>query len=76
MDLMDLSGIGVVVATPTSSPPPWMGRLHPETLPRDEDGRTEWWGGRQHFSHSRRPTAATPPPSPRTWPHGTPATPP
>ncbi len=29
-----------------------MGRLHPETLPRDEDGRTEWWGGRQHFSHS------------------------
>ncbi|MEU0598815.1 beta-galactosidase [Streptomyces sp. NPDC006393] len=52
MDLMDDSGIGVVLATPTSSPPPWMGRLHPETLPRDEDGRTEWWGGRQHFSHS------------------------
>ncbi|MGC9542520.1 beta-galactosidase [Streptomyces sp. UG1] len=52
MDLMDENGIGVVLATPTSSPPPWMGRLHPETLPRDEDGRTEWWGGRQHFSHS------------------------
>jgi beta-galactosidase len=29
-----------------------MGRLHPDTLPRDADGRTEWWGGRQHFSHS------------------------
>ncbi|MEU9049568.1 beta-galactosidase [Streptomyces sp. NPDC048384] len=52
MDLMHDSGIGVVLATPTSSPPPWMGRLHPETLPRDEDGRTEWWGSRQHFSHS------------------------
>ncbi|MFJ7074399.1 beta-galactosidase [Streptomyces sp. NPDC098781] len=52
MDLMDAGGIGVVLATPTSSPPPWMGRLHPETLPRDEDGRTEWWGSRQHFSHS------------------------
>lgn len=52
MDLMDEHGIGVVLATPTSSPPPWMGRLHPETLPRDEDGRTEWWGSRQHFSHS------------------------
>ncbi|QOV35214.1 beta-galactosidase [Streptomyces ferrugineus] len=52
MDLMDENGIGVVLATPTSSPPPWMGRLHPETLPRDEDGRTEWWGSRQHFSHS------------------------
>ncbi|NEY36728.1 beta-galactosidase, partial [Streptomyces sp. PRKS01-65] len=35
-----------------ASPPPWLGRLHPDTLPRDEDGRTEWWGGRQHFSHS------------------------
>ncbi|MGW7612973.1 beta-galactosidase [Streptomyces sp. NPDC054766] len=52
MDLMHEHGIGVVLATPTSSPPPWMGRLHPGTLPRDEDGRTEWWGSRQHFSHS------------------------
>ncbi|MFF6978703.1 beta-galactosidase [Streptomyces sp. NPDC008343] len=52
MELMHDNGIGVVLATPTSSPPPWMGRLHPETLPRDEDGRTEWWGSRQHFSHS------------------------
>ena len=52
MDLLHDNGIGVVLATPTSSPPPWLGRLHPETLPRDEDGRTEWWGGRQHFSHS------------------------
>ncbi|MFI1732637.1 beta-galactosidase [Streptomyces acidicola] len=52
MDLMHTGGIGVVLATPTSSPPPWMGRLHPETLPRDENGQTEWWGSRQHFSHS------------------------
>ncbi|MFJ8333256.1 beta-galactosidase [Streptomyces sp. NPDC094437] len=52
MDLLHAAGIGVVLATPTSSPPPWLGRLHPETLPRDEDGRVEWWGGRQHFSHS------------------------
>ncbi|MBW8738430.1 MAG: beta-galactosidase [Streptomyces turgidiscabies] len=52
MDLMHDNDIGVVLATPTSSPPPWMGRLHPETLPVAEDGRTEWWGGRQHFSHS------------------------
>ncbi|MET9910801.1 beta-galactosidase [Streptomyces sp. NPDC006476] len=52
MDLLHDNGIGVVLATPTSSPPPWLGHLHPETLPRDEDGRVEWWGGRQHFSHS------------------------
>ncbi|MFJ8810159.1 beta-galactosidase [Streptomyces sp. NPDC102490] len=52
MDLMHEGGIGVVLATPTASPPPWLGNLHPDTLPRDADGRTEWWGGRQHFSHS------------------------
>ncbi len=49
---MHAGGIGVVLATPTASPPPWLGHLHPDTLPRDEDGRTEWWGGRQHLSHS------------------------
>lgn len=52
MDLLHEHGVGVVLATPTSSPPPWLGRLHPDTLPRDADGRIEWWGGRQHFSHS------------------------
>ncbi|MCM1972362.1 beta-galactosidase [Streptomyces sp. G1] len=52
LELLHESGIGVVLATPTASPPPWLGRLHPDTLPVDEDGRTEWWGGRQHFSHS------------------------
>ncbi|GAA4978586.1 beta-galactosidase [Streptomyces hyderabadensis] len=52
MDLLHEAGIGVVLATPTASPPPWLGHLHPDTLPRDSDGRTEWWGGRQHFSHS------------------------
>ncbi|CAM5577846.1 Beta-galactosidase OS=Streptomyces tendae OX=1932 GN=GUR47_38010 PE=3 SV=1 [Streptomyces tendae] len=51
MDLLHESGIGVVLATPTASPPPWLGRPHPDTLPRDAEGRTEWWGGRQHFSH-------------------------
>ncbi|MFI5472253.1 beta-galactosidase [Streptomyces cacaoi] len=52
MDLMHANGIGVVLATPTSAPPPWLGRLYPDTLPRDENGDVEWWGGRQHFSHS------------------------
>ncbi|WP_329579609.1 beta-galactosidase [Streptomyces sp. NBC_01361] len=52
MDLMHSHGIGVVLATPTASPPPWLGRLHPETLPRDENGQTVWWGSRQQFAHS------------------------
>ncbi|MFC7303754.1 beta-galactosidase [Streptomyces monticola] len=52
MDLMHSHGIGVVLATPTAAPPAWLGRLHPDTLPRDEHGQVEWWGSRQHFSHS------------------------
>ncbi|WP_299538405.1 beta-galactosidase [uncultured Streptomyces sp.] len=52
MDLMHGAGIGVVLATPTSSPPPWMGALHPQTLPRAEDGSVVWYGSRQHFCAS------------------------
>ncbi|MFJ1648073.1 beta-galactosidase [Streptomyces sp. NPDC088258] len=52
MDMMERAGIGVLLATPTASPPPWMGARHPETLPRDEDGRTVWWGSRQQFCAS------------------------
>ncbi len=52
MDLMHEHGIGVVLATPTASPPPWLGRLYPQTLPRDENGQIVWWGSRQQFSHS------------------------
>lgn len=42
MHLMDTHGITVVLATPTASPPPWLGALHPETLPRAEDGSVVW----------------------------------
>ncbi|MFF8386318.1 beta-galactosidase [Streptomyces kanasensis] len=50
--LLHSHDIGVVLATPTASPPPWMGARHPDTLPRDEEGRTVWWGSRQHFCPS------------------------
>ncbi|MEU9360375.1 beta-galactosidase [Streptomyces sp. NPDC048301] len=52
MDLLYSHGIGVVLATPTSSPPPWMGALHPETLPRADDGTVIGYGSRQHFCPS------------------------
>lgn len=52
MDLMHAHGIGVVLATPTASPPPWMGARHPETLPRSEDGSVIWYGSRQQFCAS------------------------
>ncbi|MFF3171754.1 beta-galactosidase [Streptomyces sp. NPDC057900] len=52
MDLMHAHGIGVVLATPTASPPPWMGARHPDTLPRAEDGSVIWYGSRQQFCAS------------------------
>ncbi|MEV5604066.1 beta-galactosidase [Streptomyces sp. NPDC052299] len=52
MNLMHSHGIGVVLATPTASPPPWMGARHPETLPRAEDGSIVWYGSRQQFCPS------------------------
>jgi beta-galactosidase len=52
LDLLHANGIGVVLSTPTSTPPPWLGSLHPETLPRDENGEVVWWGSRQQFCPS------------------------
>ncbi|MDF9810956.1 beta-galactosidase [Streptomyces sp. SPB162] len=52
LDLLDANGIGAVLATPTASPPPWMGARHPETLPRSEDGSVIWYGSRNQFCAS------------------------
>ncbi|MGP4112448.1 beta-galactosidase [Streptomyces sp. 4N509B] len=52
MDLLHDAGIGVCLATPTASPPPWLGARHPETLPRDEHGSVVWYGSRNHFCAS------------------------
>ncbi|MEU4578816.1 MULTISPECIES: beta-galactosidase [Nonomuraea] len=49
LDLLAGAGIAVDLATPTASPPPWMGRRWPETLPVDESGHRLWWGARNQF---------------------------
>ena len=62
LDLLHHGGIRVCLATPTASPPPWLGHDYPETLPVDADGRTLWYGSRNQFSPSsaryRRAAAA------------------
>ncbi|WP_457963899.1 beta-galactosidase [Arthrobacter sp. D1-29] len=62
LDLLHNGGIRVCLATPTASPPPWLGHDYPETLPVDADGRTLWYGSRNQFSPSsakyRRAAAA------------------
>lgn len=38
MDLLHDNGIGVNLATPTASPPPWFSLAHPDALPVNRDG--------------------------------------
>jgi beta-galactosidase len=49
IDLLHANGIRIGLATATASPPPWLARLHPESLPVNADGITLWPGGRQHY---------------------------
>jgi beta-galactosidase len=48
LDLLHANSISVELelATATASPPPWLSRRHPETLPVDREGRRLWPGGR------------------------------
>lgn len=52
MDRLHAAGIGVDLATATASPPPWMGAVHPETLPVAADGTVLRWGSRQQYNPS------------------------
>ncbi|GAA3891316.1 beta-galactosidase [Streptomyces sedi] len=52
LDALHGAGVGVCLATPTASPPPWLGARHPDTLPRDEHGGVVWYGSRNHFCAS------------------------
>jgi len=54
LDLLHARGIAVDLATPTASPPPWMGIRHPETLPVDRDGVRLVAGSRNQFTPASR----------------------
>jgi beta-galactosidase len=49
MDLLGAAGIGVDLATPTASPPPWMTTAYADVLPVDARGARYSHGSRQHF---------------------------
>jgi beta-galactosidase len=60
LDLCRRHEIGVVLGTPTFTPPAWLVDGHPEILPCREDGRVMGIGGRQHFCpHAEAFIAAT-----------------
>ncbi|MFT4210788.1 MAG: beta-galactosidase, partial [Microbacterium sp.] len=52
LDTLHAGGIRVLLATATASPPAWLARLHPESLPVTIDGTRLAFGSRQQFSPS------------------------
>jgi beta-galactosidase len=52
LDLLGAAGIAVDLATATASPPPWLSRAYPQTLPVDRSGHRLWPGGRQAWCPS------------------------
>ncbi len=52
LELLHGAGIRVNLGTGTASPPPWLARVHPETLPQSADGTIAWPGGRQAWCPS------------------------
>ena len=55
VDLLHEGGVMVDLATATASPPPWLARLYPESLPVTMDGVTLYPGARQHYCPSSVP---------------------
>jgi beta-galactosidase len=49
LDLLGEARIGVDLATPTASPPPWLTTRYPDVLPVDDRGARYSHGSRQHF---------------------------
>ncbi len=50
--LLHENGVMVNLATATASPPPWLAKLHPESLPVTQEGVTLHPGARQHYCPS------------------------
>src|SRR5690625_3610551 len=52
LDDLHSRAIRVDLALPVASPPPWLGVLHPDSLPQTRCGGTLWWGSRNQFDPS------------------------
>ena len=48
VDRMGEAGIGVVLGTPTATPPRWLSRLYPDVMMENMNGRQASHGGRRH----------------------------
>jgi beta-galactosidase len=48
VDKLGAAGIGVVMGTPTATPPIWLSRMYPDVTMEKENGRKAQHGGRRH----------------------------
>lgn len=48
VDRMGAAGIGVILGTPTATPPLWLSKLYPDVMKEDVHGRRASHGGRRH----------------------------
>lgn len=55
IDTLHNAGLGVVLGTPTATPPRWILDKHPDLLAIDEHGRTRGFGSRRHYCFSYLP---------------------
>ncbi|WP_432488621.1 beta-galactosidase [Kineococcus sp. SYSU DK018] len=52
VEVLHAGGVGVVLATPTASPPPWFTRAHPDAMPVGPDGVRLSHGSRDTYAVS------------------------
>jgi len=55
IDTLHEAGLGVVLGTPTATPPRWMLDKHPDMLAVDENDQTRGFGSRRHYCFSHLP---------------------
>ena len=54
IETLHAEGLGVILGTPTATPPKWLVEMHPDILPHDEHGRPRRFGSRRHYCFSSR----------------------
>lgn len=52
IEVLGQAGLGVVLGTPTATPPRWMIAKHPDMLPVSKDGQVRGFGSRRHYCFS------------------------
>ncbi|MGL5838569.1 MAG: beta-galactosidase, partial [Sphingorhabdus sp.] len=58
VDVLHKAGLGIVMGTPTATPPKWLVDRMPDMVALDEAGRPRGFGSRRHYCFSHQPYQA------------------